>query len=308
MNQSDCLRPYVTGNLITDRVLTAIYIFILTLNFVANTIMMIGLWKTNRRFTRPQKLYFCLCISDIIVGISNIPHNIISLTKQTKVPCWYVALESFLGFFPVTLSMLMMLSIVIDRYLLVTKPRFYTEYIKNQRIIITIAINSITAFTAAIPHALISYTNHKQVGALVTACAICILILIIVITILNYFLITHVNKVARNASIKTRVQGKYASKVTVLVIVLSIIMIMCYLPPTVASIIVGIYIYRAEVNIVLIYFNAWTIPLMLFNTTINSVVYVGRTPAIKDYFKHYIQQNRGKTTETFVEMNVHHQK
>ena len=125
--------------------------------------------------------------------------------------------------------------------------------------------------------------------------------------LLNYLLIKHVNKVAKNTRSITGVQETYANKVTVLVIVLSIIIIICYLPQMVGSIIAGIYIYRAEVNTVLIYFNARATPLMLFNTTINSVEYVGRTPTIKDYFKHYVQRNRVKTTEAFVEINVHHQ-
>ena len=223
-------------------------------NLIANTVMSIGLWKTKRRFTRPQKLYFCLCISDVLVGILILPFKIV-FAVRSKISCELMAVQQFLGFFSVSVSMLIMLSIIIDRYLLITKTTFYNKHIVNQRIFITISTNIIIAFMLGIPNVIITLSNHKQVGTLLMADSIWMLFVIVVMATLNYLLITHVTKTATVTRRDTGVQGKYSSKATKLVLILSIIMVICYLPATVGRLLLGIYTYREETNTVLTHYN-----------------------------------------------------
>ena len=65
------------------------------------------------------------------------------------------------------------------------------------------------------------------------------------------------------------------------VIILSIVMIVCYLPTTVGNLISGIYTYQHDSNTVLAYYNTWTTPFLFLNTTIKSIVYVKSNTAIK---------------------------
>ena len=256
---------------------------------------MIGLWKTKRRFTRPQKFYFCLCISDILVGIFNVPLQITLLIHPL---CEIMAVQQFLGFFPVNFSMLIMLSIIIDRYLLVTKTIFYNKHILNQRIVIIIAANTVIPFMLGVPHVIISLSNNKQVGTLVIVQSIWILFIMVVMATLNYLLIIHVKRISTITRRDTGRQGQYSNKVTNLVIMLSIIMIICYLPSQLGYLILGIYIYSGKSNAVLQYYSTWVTPLILLNTTINSVIYVKRSTSIKDYYRTSFRQTKRATTGT----------
>ena len=83
---------------------------------------MVGLWKTNPRFSQAVKLYLCLCISDLLIWIMNIPASIVFMV--TDATCLFIAVHNVLGNFPVTFGLFTMLSIVIDRYLLTTKQDF----------------------------------------------------------------------------------------------------------------------------------------------------------------------------------------
>ena len=284
-----CLKIYDDSATTTSVVV--VFTCIMFSNLIANTLMSIGLWKTKRRFTRPQKLYFCLCISDVLVGVLILPFKIV-FAVRSNISCELMAVQQFLGFFSVSASMLIMLSIIIDRYLLITKTTFFNKHIVNQRIFITISTNIIIAFMLGIPNVIITLSNHKQVGTFMMADSIWMLLVIVVMATLNYLLITHVKKTATVTRRDTGVQGKYSSKATKLIFILSIIMAICYLPATVGRLLLGIYTYREETNTVLTYYNIWASPLFILNTTINSVVYVSRSTAIKDYFKHSIKQRK----------------
>ena len=145
----------LSSNNMHTYVLTTLFISIMLCSFIANTLMMVGLRKIIRRFSRPQKLYFCLCITDILVAVTKVT-LIITLLAKPNVSSMNKVAQSFLGYFAVNLGILIMLSIVIDRYLLVTKTGFYNKHIANQRIVITVGANIIIALVLSIPNVLIS--------------------------------------------------------------------------------------------------------------------------------------------------------
>ena len=279
-------------------VLFFVYAFIYLSNLITNPIMMVGLWKTNRRFLRPQKLYFCLCISDMLVGTANLPVHIIHLTDNNIYTCEFIALETFLGIFTVSISMLIMLSIVIDRYLLITKTIFYNKHIADQRIVIMIAANIVIAFVLSVAAATISYSSYEQVGVSNIAIGLYLILLITVMAMLNYILIKYVRNVARNTRRNTGIRGNYTNRVTVSVIILSIVMIICYLPAALGNLISGIYTYRHDRNLAIAYYNTWTTPLLFLNTTINSIVYVKRNTAIKNYVRKTVRRPKLQTNIT----------
>ena len=289
MNQTDCWSVFPSFDTAHGSILMTIFICIMACNLIANTLMMIGLWKTKRRFSRPQKLYFSLCISDILVGVLNVPLNITTMIKQ-NISCTVLAVQLFIGSFAIHLGMLIMLSIVIDRYLLITKTRFYNVHIEYQSIVIFLAVTTVIAFASGIPYVLISLSSQKQMGIILFSTATGTLLIIICMTTLNYLLIKHVTKTEKETSRNTGVQAKYTRRTTKIVIILSMIMIVCYLPAAICRLFQGIYAYREESETVLTYFTLWTYPLVLFNTTINSVVYIRRTIAINDYYKNSIKQ------------------
>ena len=172
MAETDCLKIYDDSATITSVVV--VFTCIMFSNLIANTLMLIGLWKTKRRFSRSEKLYFCLCTSDILVGVLNIPFKIV-FAIRSNISCELMAVQQFLGSFSVTLSMFIMLSIVIDRYLLITKTTFYNKHIVNQRIFIIISTNIIITFMLSIPNVIITLSNHKQVGTFMMVYAIWLL-------------------------------------------------------------------------------------------------------------------------------------
>ena len=290
------ISPYDMG---TDHkyALYFIYTAIYFSSFIANTIMMIGLWKTNRRFTRPQTLYFCLCISDILIGTMNFPISTSFIIDSSIYTCELIAIEKFLTIFPISLSMLMMLSIVIDRYLIITKPLFYNKHIADQRIVIIISANIVIAFVLSVTAATISHSSYKQVGVSRIATGLYIVLTMTVMMTLNYILIKHIRKVSKN----TGIQGNYKHKVTMSVIILSIVMVICYLPTAVGNLISGIYTYQQDSNLALAYYSAWTYPFLFLNTTINSIVYVNRNTAIKNYV---ITTVRRPKLQTNITMNT----
>ena len=289
MNETECLEVYKSSNnKQTDYLMTTFFISIILCSFIANTLMMVGLWKIIRRFSRPQKLYFCLCISDILISVMNVTLNITSLAKS-NISCMNQAAQSFLGYFPINVGILIMLSIVIDRYLLITKTRFYNNHIANQRIVITIGANTVIALVISIPNMLISLSNHVQHGMFHMLSAVFMLLILIVMSTLNYLLIWHVKKAATQIQRYTGAQGKHTTAATKLVIILSVIMTICYLPAIIGHLVLGIYTYRGESNTVLSYYSAWTSILFLLNSTINSIIYV-RSTDIKYYYRNLIKQ------------------
>ena len=59
MNQTDGLQIYqLSNNKQNAYVLTTSFISIMICSFIANTLMMVGLWKIIRRFSRPQNFIF----------------------------------------------------------------------------------------------------------------------------------------------------------------------------------------------------------------------------------------------------------
>ena len=214
---------------------------------------------------------------------------IITSLAKSHVSCMNQAAQIFLVQFAVNLGILIMLSIVIDRYLLITKTGFYNKHIENQRIVITVGANTIIALMLSIPNVLISLSNHEQLGILLMVSAIFMLLILIVMSTLNYLLIMHVKKVATQIQRYTGVQGKHTITAITLVIILSIIMTTCYLPAIIGRLILGTYTYRGERNTVLSYYSAWASLLFLFNSTINSIIYV-RSTDIKDYYRNLMKQ------------------
>ena len=276
MNQTD-----LSSNNKHAYVLITLFISIMICSFIANTLMMVGLWKIIRRFSRPQKLYFCLCITDILVAVMKVT-LIFTLLAKPNASSLNKAAQSFLGYFAVNLGILIMLSIVIDRYLLITKTGFYSKHIENQRIVITVGGNTIIALVLSIPNVLTS--NREQLVS-----APFMLLTLIVMSTLNYLLITHVKKVATCIQRYTGVQGKHTTTATTLVIILSIIMTTCYLPAMIGRLVLGIYTYIGESDTVLTYYSAWASLLFLLNSTINYIIYVRNTD-IKGYYGNLIKQ------------------
>ena len=143
-----------------------------------------------------------------------------------------------------------MLSIIIDRYLIIAKTTFYNKHIVDQRIVIIIAANTVIPFALCVPHVIISLSNNKQVGTLVIVQSIWILFIMVVMATLNYLLIKHVKRTSTITRRDTGRQGQYSNKVTNLIIILSIVMITCYLPSQFGYLILGIYIYSGKSNTV----------------------------------------------------------
>ena len=113
-------------------------------------------------------------------------------------------LEIFLCIFTVNTSMLIMLSIVIDRYLLLTKTTLYNKHIADQKRFI--AVNIVIAFVLSVAAASISYSNYKQVGVSSIAIRLYRILVITVMMILNYMLIKYVRNVKRNTENELRVR------------------------------------------------------------------------------------------------------
>ena len=119
--------------------------------------------------------------------------------------------------------------------------------------------------------------------------ALLMFLILTVMSTLNYLLIAHVKKAATQIQKYTGVQGKHTTAATTLVIILSIIMSICYLPAIIGRLLLGVYAYRKESSTFLSYYNVWTSLLFLLNSTINSVIYV-RSTDIKDYYRNLIKQ------------------
>ena len=278
MKERECMAKIALDNSVNLFALNLVGLVIFISNFIANTIMMIGLWKVNRRFSKSQKLYFCLCIGDVLTAAAHLPYNILYFVYEDIV-CMHFALQRFIRVFTITLNMFIMQSIVIDRYILITN-----KYVRTKRIVATMATNIVMALTMAVPQASINFSNYKQIAIMHMILGICLLMIIVIMIAFNYFLIMHIKKAEETTRQDTGVKGTYANKVTISVVILSIIMILCYFPSAVCNLLLGIDIHRQHSNTILIKCFSWATVLLLVNTTINSVVYVSRSTDIKNYF------------------------
>ena len=80
--------------------LICIMLFILA----SNSLMMIGLWKTIKKFQLVQLLLFMQSCLGLAIGIIAIPARVALILFGSKSKCFLVALEGFFGLNLVTLT------------------------------------------------------------------------------------------------------------------------------------------------------------------------------------------------------------
>ena len=114
----------------------------------------------------------------------------------------------------------------------------------------------------------------------------------------NYLVTKYVRERSKEMQKETGTKTKYGNKATISVIVLSMVMIVCYLPGAVGYVFQGAYIYNEEQS-TLRYYIIIVNPLVFLNASITSLIYVKRHTRNKKIYKITLKKKKKEAGSNF---------
>ena len=104
--------------------LTVLYSCLIPLIICANLLLIIGIIKVKRnKFTSSQILFLMLFLSDLIIGVVQLPFLIYLLWKTSDLTCFEAQLRTFSTSFPIIMSGTLLCAISVDRYINVVSSK-----------------------------------------------------------------------------------------------------------------------------------------------------------------------------------------
>ena len=113
--------------------LTVLYSCLIPLIICANLLLIIGIIKIKRiKFTLNQILFLILSLSDLIIGVVQLPFLIYLLWKTSDLTCFEARLRAFSTSFPIILSGTLLCAISVDRYIYVASNQYYKRIVTKK--------------------------------------------------------------------------------------------------------------------------------------------------------------------------------
>ena len=262
--------------------LTVLYSCLIPLIICANLLLVIGIIKEKRhKFTSCQILFLMLFLSDLIIGVVQLPFLIYLLWKTSNLTCFEAQLRAFSTSFPIIMSGTLLCVISVDRYINVVCNKYYKRIVTKKSLPVAIIFTILISLTWAIFEAL----NQNEVDrkarrkGFVAMCAYSLAALVICVTF-NVALLRNV-KAQRKSFSRHQILESRLTKTIVMIILL---MIAAYLPLLITVNIAvntsftGKSGTQKAANALLT-----AIPCQI-NAVFNSVIYFGRSSRMKRYY------------------------
>ena len=272
-------------------ILTTIYAANMLAIIIFNLMLIVGICKTrkkNKKFTNSNKLFLILCTSDLLAGVVLMPLQIYFINLIPNVECMHTAVRAFWSAFPVVFSGTNILVITLGRYLMMVQNEFYHKRFSKKRLLVTIVVIEVTislawAFWYVFTTQSLDRENAAAFYIGMSCYQLCFLSFVV---ILNIMMVQHVKHSRKNTTLTNHDRAENILSRTVSLI--SLTLILCYIPGTVATGTAGFYsLYSKDresvrkVTVALIY---CFLPTQI-NSSVNAIIYLSRNTRIKSYYK-----------------------
>lgn len=279
--------------------LMTFYLVVTLLIVFSNAIMMVALWKTNRRLTTAQQLFFTLCVMDLCVGVFFLPLQIYMIHIAEMQDCSLIMVQAFISIFFTFMAGHILLIIIIHRFCIVVNNEFCKKFIgiRNIRLCFVVAFfvsagnSTWYAFNKRSPSTVYHGVFYLTNGIFVAG-------FLFLVTFINYKLIQFVKLAAASKAVKTSVtRNTYHRHVAKTLVLMSTVITVCYIPIVVSFITSGVlFIYKKHNMAVIQYMIPWSQMIMSLNSGLNSIIYVVRTKRINRYYKTLLSRSFKRNT------------
>ena len=273
-----------TDTYVRNQAITAVYATLIPLIITVNLLSINGIVKTKRqKLNSSQILFLILFVSDMTIGVLQLPVGIYIFLNKNKPTCFELQLNRFLFTFPIIISGSLLCVISIDRYINVVCNSYYKRIVTKKLLPVTTGLVIVTSFIWATFEALLVGADKRKLGkGYIALVAYCEALMVIDITI-NVALLASVKKKTENSTTRHSI-GKRLTK-TIAIIVAAFVT--AYLPTLV---ILNILAYAAMnstdikflQNMAIVFY--WALIPTQLNAVLNSVIYLARNSGIKKYY------------------------
>ena len=258
---------------------------------IINILLIIALVKTSRTITVTTKLFIYLSFCDLITGLVTIPTQMIVMGLGESSSCFLIGFQTFFRAFPPLQSMSTIFTLSLFRFIKISKP---LKQIENKTLYIILAGHFCVSVTISLWY--LRNTLVKQIGydmGYFLIVATCYVLLIIGSSvIINIFLHFKLKKKRKVSTKKGFTQStlRQNNAITTLIILTSILII-CYLPNGIAFSLVGHSVFTNTPNP---YRSLAAISnfMMLINAGFTSLAYILRTKKIRLYLRDLLVVNK----------------
>ena len=262
-----------------------IYTSLIPLIIGANLLSIFGIIKTKRRnFTSSQILFLTLFLSDITIGVVQIPIQIYVKWGSSNPSCFQTQVNAFLRAFPVSMSGTILCVISIDRYINVVYNAFHKRIVTNKLLaIILILVALISVMWSTLDAQLKTETRIIKAAYFYIALSAYTGTILATGVVFNVVLLRNVKKKTQHSSLQQALDARFTNTIAIIVFV----MVTAYLPLLIAFSYAAYALnyptdkksIRKKGTQVL-----WTMISPQINAVLNSVIYVARNSRMKRYY------------------------
>ena len=276
-----------------NKLLILVYAILIPLIIIANFLSIFGIIKTKqKKFTSSQILFLALFVSDLTIGVVQLPINIYLNWKASDQTCFEAQLGGFCTIFLICLSGTISCVISIDRYITVVHNKYHKKFVTRKLLTIIIICVTLTSLLWATLDAM--FKGRLQIvklAKLYIALSAYTGSMLAISTILKLALLKYVKITRKNSSIK---QAQDARLTKTIAIILAIVVV-TYLPLIIAlSIAAYSFINHTNTKFIQKIGNdfLWVLILCQSNAILNSVVYLVRNSRMRRYYYKLFQVNK----------------
>ena len=265
--------------------LFVIYASLIPLIVGANLLSIFGIIKTKRKnFTSSQILFLTLFLSDITIGVVQIPIQIYIKWGSSNPSCFQTQLNAFLRAFPVSMSGTILCIISIDRYMNVVYNAFHKRIVTKRLLaIVFILVVLISAMWGTLDALLKTETHVTKAAHFYIALSAYTGTILATGVVFNVALLRNVKQKTQHSSVQQALDARFTNTIAIIVFV----MVTAYLPLLIVFSFAGYAlnhpadrksIQKKGANVL------WTMISPQINAVLNSVIYVARNSRMKRYY------------------------
>ena len=272
--------------------LITIYTFNMVTILLFNILLIIGICKTRKknRFTNSNKLFLCLCASDLFTGGVLMPIQIYSIHATPNLTCLETCVRAFWSSFPLLLSGNIILMISVDRYFMMSATKFHKRYFHGSLLLVYLFVGIAVSLGWALGYVYTIKSLHMEEHTIFyISLSIYELIILIAVVVFNVKMLNNVKSMQKQTTLTHGGAERVLSKTITLI---SIALVISYIPSVIGLSVSGFYIKYSSnretlktIVIVLI----WSLVPTQINSSLNALIYLLRNSRIRTFYKKLIR-------------------
>ena len=266
------------------KALTVTYACITPFIIGANLLLIFGIIKTKRnKFNASQILFLTLFLSDLLLGVAQLPMTIYLMWKPSNPTCSEIALGSFSILFPIVMSGTTLCVISIERYFNVVHNMYQRKIVTNKSVTITIIIAILISTTWAL---LVAFhrgeLDKRKISTVCITASSYIAIIIVITAILNVCLLRNVKQKMKTSALHQTLNAKLTKTIAIILATLLVL----YLPILIIFLLAAYFTDFPDPRIKykIVRTRPWILILPQINTVANSVIYFAANNQMKRYY------------------------